>query len=434
MQTHFSETQLADTETAAAERAIRKCVHCGFCTATCPTYVLLGNELDSPRGRIYLLKEMLEQEATPTREVVTHIDRCLSCLSCTSTCPSGVDYMHLIDHGRAYIETHYKRPFTDRMLRWALARILPFPRRFRMALRLGRLARPLSPLLARTSLTAPLAAMLRMVPASGRPTASVVPESQVEQPIGRVILFGGCIEPSLRPSFSAGLTRVLKRSGVEVVVAKGEVCCGAIPHHLGRREESLEFVRDNVRAWRDEISKGPVLGIVTTASGCGSMLKDYAHLLRDDGDLAETARELAALVCDSTELLSRIALPPTRDTPLPSIAYHAPCSLQHGQKIGSIGSDLLTRVGFEVRLPAEPHLCCGSAGTYNILQPSLASQLGKRKADNLERLAPDLIVTANIGCAMQIAPGVARPVLHIVEIIDWATGGPLPEAMIHWKG
>lgn len=431
MQTEFSLAQLTDGDTAEAESIIRKCVHCGFCTATCPTYILTGDELDSPRGRIYLIKNMLEAAEVPTRQVVRHVDRCLSCLACTTTCPSGVDYMHLIDHGRAYIERNYRRPLPDRLIRWALAKILPYPARTRLALGLAAFARPLAPLFARLPGFAPVAAMLRLAPV-GLPTAaastldSSAPAGSVRN--GRVIVFGGCVESVLRPSFGAALRRVLGRCGIEVVEVSGEGCCGALAHHLGRVDESVDSARRNIAAWQAELAQGPVIGIVTTASGCGTMLKDYAHLLRDEPEFVEAAGEISALICDSSEFLIRLDLPQA-NVPSLTVAYLAACSLQHGQKLGDVPKQLLTQCGFTVRTPQEPHLCCGSAGTYNLLQPEMAGRLGVRKAGHLEALEPDVIATSNIGCATQIAAHSSIPVVHVVELVDWATGGPVPAAI-----
>jgi glycolate oxidase iron-sulfur subunit len=427
MRTGFTPQQLVEPATAESEAIIRKCVHCGFCTATCPTYVLKGDELDSPRGRIYLLKEMLENEAQPTPQVVRHIDRCLSCLSCVTTCPSGVDYMHLIDHGRAYIERNYRRPLPDRLIRWALAQVLPYPKRMRMAVGLASIARPLAPLFAKFSALKPVAAMLRMAPDNlplrARETRNPSPSGVGK---GRVILFGGCVEQVLRPSFADALKRILQRSEIEVVEVSGEGCCGALALHLGRSDESAESAKRNIRAWQAEFANGPVMGIVTTASGCGTMLKDYGHLLRDDAELAGTAREISGLICDSSELLSRLELPKASSPSGIVVAYHAACSLQHGQQLGDLPKRLLQQSGYEVRTPPEAHLCCGSAGTYSLLQSEIADRLGDRKAAHLESLLPDVVVTGNIGCATQIGAHSNIPVVHLVEMIDWATGGPQP--------
>ena len=425
MQTSFSPVQLADPAMASSEGVIRKCVHCGFCTATCPTYVLLGDELDSPRGRIYLMKEMLEQEAKPTAEVVKHIDRCLSCLSCMTTCPSGVNYMHLVDHARAYIEEHYRRPLLQRMLRGMLARILPYQGRFRIALGLAALGRPLAPLFAKIEALRPLAAMLALAPKS-LPHATA---PQTPKPAGgpRVALLQGCAEPVLRPEIREATVRLLGRMGCDVVFAPGEGCCGALVHHLGREDDGLAAARRNVDAWTREIENGGLDAVVITASGCGTTIKDYGFMLRNDPAYAERAARVSALACDISEYVARKGLPEGR-APSLTVAYHAACSLQHGQKVTVQPARLLADAGFLVRTPAEAHLCCGSAGTYNILQPEIAGRLRDRKVERLEALAPDVIVTGNIGCATQIAQGTGIAVLHIAEMLDWATGGPAPSA------
>ena len=428
MQTVFSPTQLLDPDTAASEAVIRKCVHCGFCTATCPTYVLLGDELDSPRGRIYLMKEMLENEQKPTPEVVKHIDRCLSCLSCMTTCPSGVNYMHLVDHARAYIEARYDRPLHERLIRALLARTLPYPRRMRAALRLARAFRWLEPTFARARQTSALAAMLRLAPE--RVPAAAAPENAAANAPrrGRVVLLQGCAEGVLRPEIRAATIRLLTRAGFDVDFAAGEGCCGALTWHLGRKDEGLESARRNVDAWRAEIARG-LDAIVVTTSGCGTTIKDYGFMLRDDPIYAEDAARVSALARDLSELLDEIGLPAQRTAPALVVAYQSPCSMQHGQKIRREPVELLAAAGFHVREPAEPHLCCGSAGTYNLLQPELAGQLGDRKAANLDRLQADVIATGNIGCATQIAGRVTVPVVHTVELLDWATGGPRPAAL-----
>lgn len=421
MQTRFSPQQLTDPAMASSEGVIRKCVHCGFCTATCPTYVLLGDELDSPRGRIYLMKDMLEQNRAPSAEVVKHVDRCLSCLACMTTCPSGVNYMHLVDHARAYIHEHYRRPWMERMVRTMLAAILPHPARFRAALRLAKLARPFAPLVARGR---PLAAMLAMAP-SRIAESPVTRDSAVPGAKGRVAILQGCAEPVLKPEYRAAAMRVLNRAGYDVVFAAGEKCCGALVQHMGREQDAMAAARANVDAWMREVEGAGLTAIVTVTSGCGTTIKDYGFLLRNDPAYAQRAAQVSALARDITELLDDAELPPGAGRGL-NVAWHAACSLQHGQKVTEAPKRLLARAGYTVRIPAEAHLCCGSAGTYNILQPEIAAQLGERKAGNLARLQADVIATGNIGCAMQIARYGDTPVVHLIELIDWATGGPAP--------
>jgi glycolate oxidase iron-sulfur subunit len=428
MQTSFSAEQLADPGTAASEAQIRKCVHCGFCTATCPTYVLLGDELDSPRGRIYLMKEMLEKEQAPTAEVVKHIDRCLSCLSCMTTCPSDVNYMHLVDHARAYIEDRYRRPWRERLLRGVLARVLPHPGRFRLALALARLVKPAAPLVNRVPALRPLAAMLTLAPrrAARRPSAANAPAPGSK---GRIALLQGCAEPVLRPEIREATVRLLNRAGYDVVFAPGEVCCGSLEHHMGRHEASLHAARTNVDAWMREIDGAGLHAIVVTASGCGTTLKDYGFMLRGDPAYAAPAARVSALAQDISELLAKIDLPPAAAPRPLTVAYHAPCSLQHGQRIGDGPKRLLEAAGFAVRVPADAHLCCGSAGVYNITQPEIAGRIGARKTAELDRLQADVIATGNIGCAVQIGLSAGAPVVHTVELLDWATGGPEPAAL-----
>jgi len=431
MQTRFDPASLRDPDMAASEAVIRKCVHCGFCTATCPTYVLLGDELDSPRGRIYLMKEMLENEQTPSAQVVKHIDRCLSCLSCMTTCPSGVNYMHLVDHARAYIAERYRRPFFDRVFRAVLAWVLPHPRRFRFALRLGRLARPAAASLAKVEALAPMAAMLALVP-SALPRPASSRSAGVRQAKGRVALLAGCAEPVLRPEFQAAAIRLINRAGYDVVFAPGEGCCGALVQHMGRQADALAAARRNVDAWTREIEGAGLSAILVTASGCGTALKDYGFLLRGDAAYAEKAARVSALAQDVSEFLVRADLPSGDGRGL-SVAYHAACSLQHGQKVTDAPKRLLAAAGYAVRTPADAHLCCGSAGVYNILQPAIAGQLGARKAADLERLAPDVIATGNVGCAVQLAQRTGLPIVHTVELLDWATGGPAPGALHHLR-
>ena len=429
MQTRFSAAALADPDMAASEAVIRKCVHCGFCTATCPTYVLLGDELDSPRGRIYLIKEMLEEGREPTAAVVQHIDRCLSCLSCMTTCPSGVNYMHLVDHARAYVEERYRRPVRERLLRWLLATVLPHPGRFRLALAAARLARPAEPMLRRSPALRPLAAMLKLAP--GRtPAAATTAASPVPAPSrGRVVLLQGCVEPVLRPEIREATLRLLARAGYEVAFARDEGCCGALVHHMGKKDEALAAARRNVDAWTAEIEGPGVDAILVTASGCGVTVKDYGFVLREDPAYAEKAARVSALAKDILEFVAAVGLPGAgRASPL-TVAYHAACALQHGQRVTDAPRRLLAEAGFEVRTPAEAHLCCGSAGVYNILQPDLADAIGERKAAHLDKLQADVIATGNVGCATQIGVRASVPVVHTVELLDWASGGPRPPSL-----
>jgi glycolate oxidase iron-sulfur subunit len=431
MQTSFTLDQLRDSATAESERIVRTCTHCGFCTATCPTYVLLGDELDSPRGRIYLIKDMLEQNRPATQEVVKHIDRCLSCLACMTTCPAGVHYMHLVDHARVHIERTYVRPAHERLLRALLAKVLPNPARFRLALWLAWPARSLAPLLSLVGLRS-FGALLRLAPAA--PPAWPKVRSPRRFPAigerkGRVAMLSGCVNQVLAPAVNQAAIGLLNRHGVEVVVPQGEGCCGALTHHLGREAESLDFVRRNIDAWTREIDREGLDAIVVTASGCGTMIKDYGFLLRDDHLYAKKAAGVAELTKDVSEYLATLDLmPPLREGNL-VVAYHSACSLQHGQRVLHEPKALLTKAGFEVRDVPEGHLCCGSAGTYNMLQPIIARRLAERKAANIAKIAPDVIAAGNLGCMTQLETVTEIPIVHTVELLDWATGGPRPQAL-----
>jgi glycolate oxidase iron-sulfur subunit len=429
MQTRFEPAALADPAMATSEGVIRKCVHCGFCTATCPTYVLLGDENDSPRGRIYLIKDMLENGRMPGPETVKHVDRCLSCLACMTTCPSGVNYMHLVDHARAYIHEHYKRPWHERAVRRLLACVLPYPGRMRLALEWAPLGRPFVPLMKRIKALQPLAAMLELAPAKVPAPAPSV-STRVAGAKARVALLQGCAEPVLSPEVRAATERLLGRAGCEVIFAPGEGCCGALVHHMGREADALDAARRNVDAWMAEIEGGGLDAVIVTTSGCGTTIKDYGHMLRADPVYAEKAARVSALAMDVSEFLARHGLPPASPRGL-TVAYHPPCSLQHGQKVTEAPKQLLAEAGYAVRLPAEAHLCCGSAGTYNILQSELAGQLGARKAERLAALEADVIATGNVGCAVQISRHSGLPVIHTIELLDWATGGPRPQALKH---
>jgi glycolate oxidase iron-sulfur subunit len=441
MQTTFSQTQLADPAMASSEKILRTCVHCGFCTATCPTYLLLGDELDSPRGRIYLIKDMLEGSKPASPEVVKHIDRCLSCLSCMTTCPSGVHYMHLVDHARAYIETTHRRPFADRLIRAVLAAVLPYPGRFRLALGLAKLGKPFRRWLRHVpSVGERLGAMLDLAPSSLPPRAAqlAAPIASASGARKRVVLLEGCAQPVLSPSINAAAARLLARLGVEVVRPKDEGCCGALVHHMGREAQSHAFAGANIEAWHAEIERG-LDAILITASGCGTTIKDYGFMFRDDPKLAAKAARVSALAKDISEYLAGFELPlPVRQTGL-TVAYHSACSMQHGQKITDEPKRLLRAAGFKVKDVPEGHICCGSAGVYNILQPRIAGELRERKVGNIARLRPDIVATGNIGCIAQIAKGFADleraggpsppPVVHMVELLDWAMGGPAPEGV-----
>ncbi|MGF9693282.1 glycolate oxidase subunit GlcF [Rhizobium sp. 0TCS1.26] len=428
MQTSFTPEQLADPHVAESEKILRRCVHCGFCTATCPTYVTLGNELDSPRGRIYLIKDMLENDRPADAEVVKHIDRCLSCLACATTCPSGVDYMHLVDHARVHIEDTYRRPLIDRLIRWSLAKVLPYPPRFRLALGLARVSRPLAPLLDRVRPLKPLAAMLALAPRA-MPSATAVESLQAppapDSRRGRVAILSGCAQPVLDPGINAATRRLLSRVGVEIVTPQGEGCCGALVHHMGREAEALDFARANVDAWTAEIETGGLDAIIITASGCGTTIKDYGHMLLLDPDYAEKAARVSALAMDVTEYLATLDLPRLEARGM-TVAYHSACSMQHGQKITMQPKLLLKAAGFAVKDPAEGHLCCGSAGTYNILQPEISAQLKARKLTHVEATHADVVATGNIGCMTQLGSGLSMPIVHTVELLDWAYGGPKP--------
>lgn len=428
MQTSFSLQQLTDPDIAASEQILRKCVHCGFCTATCPTFTLLGNELDSPRGRIYLIKDMLENDRPAGPVEVKHVDRCLSCLSCMTTCPSGVNYMHLVDHARAHIQKTYVRPLPERALRTILKWVLPRPWLFRLSLAGAAMARPFKSLM-----PGRLKGMVEMAPDTVA-APSWMDKPQVHKAEGprrkRVVLMTGCAQQVLRPAINEATIRLLSRHGCEVVIPKGQGCCGALVHHMGLEEDGHAAAKRNIAAWEIIAAQdGGLDAIVINASGCGTTVKDYGWMLRNDGAWAERAARVSALAKDVVEVMTDVGLGEVRADAahLPTVAYHSACSMQHGQQIKTEPKALLVQAGFEVREPAEGHLCCGSAGTYNLMQPEIADRLKVRKADNLAKTGADVVATGNIGCLVQIGGAMPTPVVHTVELLDWASGGPRPE-------
>jgi glycolate oxidase iron-sulfur subunit len=426
MQTTFTPEQLKDPAIQRSNEVLRACVHCGFCTATCPTYQVLGDELDSPRGRIYLIKDMLEKGRPADEKTVKHIDRCLSCLACMTTCPSGVHYMHLVDHAREYIEETYKRPLFERLLRWTLAKILPYPTRFRIALLGAKIGRPFAFLMPDARLKAMLAMAPKQIPPVSRNHDPQVFPAQGERKM-RVALMTGCAQRALNTDINDATIRLLTRLGAEVVIADGQGCCGALTHHMGKTAESHGTAAKNIRAWSREMQGEGLDAIVINTSGCGTTVKDYGHMFRN-GALAEEAEAVSGIAMDVSEVLMKLELPEGAAKGL-KIAYHAACSLQHGQQIKTYPKDLLKRAGFKVVEPADAHLCCGSAGTYNLMQPEISGQLKARKVETLEMLSPDIIAAGNIGCMMQIGSGTDVPIVHTVELLDWSTGGPRPPAL-----
>ncbi len=424
MQTRFSPEQLADPDIAEANDILRACVHCGFCTATCPTYLLTGDELDSPRGRIYQIKDMLEADRPPSASEVTHIDRCLSCLSCMTTCPSGVHYMHLVDHARTHIERRWVRPLRDRFLRSMLGRVLPGPRLADRILGLARLGAPLVRVM-----PGPVRRMIALA-ADCRTGADIlspgVYPAEGERRY-RVALMTGCIQQAIDANINAASVRLLRRHGCEVHVAAGAGCCGSVNHHLGQERAARSLAEANIRAWTS-IPDG-IDAVVVNASGCGTVVKDYGYMFRNDPALADTARSVSDRTRDICEFLDETGLTEATGDATARVAYQSACSMQHGQKLTRQPVDLLRRAGFEVVEPRDAHLCCGSAGTYNIRQGEMADRLRAQKLAALKALAPDYVASGNIGCMVQLRSGLEAPVLHTVELLDWATGGPKPDAV-----
>jgi glycolate oxidase iron-sulfur subunit len=433
VQTNFTAEQLRDPDVAASNQVLRTCVHCGMCTATCPTFLLLGDELDSPRGRIYLIKDMLESGRAATEEVVRHVDRCLSCLSCMTTCPSGVNYMHLVDHARTHIERTYRRPWHERALRSVLAAVLPRPALLRAALMGARIGRPFAGLIrGEAPLARRLRAMLSLAPAA-LPGRSSMEGARVHPAQGarraRVALLAGCAQRVLAPQINEATIRLLTRLGVEVVVAQGAGCCGALTHHMGRHDPAMAAARANIEAWNRELDGEGLDAVVINTSGCGTTVKDYGFMFRNEPEpWRSRAAAIAVLAKDVSEYLTALGYMPAREAPQLRVAYHAACSLQHGQKVLGEPKSLLRAAGFAVVEPAESHICCGSAGTYNLLQPAIAERLRERKLANIGATRPDLVAAGNIGCITQLS-GAGLPVIHTIELLDWMAGGPMPELL-----
>lgn len=432
METNFTDKQLKDKDNKSSEKILRKCVHCGFCNATCPTYQLLGDELDGPRGRIYLIKDMIENNKAANDKIVKHIDRCLSCYSCMTTCPSGVNYMHLIDHGRAHIEKTYKRPLSDRFIRNSLSRILPNTFNFRLIATLTQLVKPFNFLFPK-KIKEMIKIMPSKFPKKTLPTMEVYFATNRKKPVARVALLTGCVQKVLAPQINESTIRLLNRHGVEVVVPKNIDCCGSLNHHLGKMSKANETFRNNISIWYEEYLKNGLDAIISNTSGCGTTLKDYGFIFRSDKDFKKKAKKISELTKDIAEYLNENVklnfIPKTKTTKKYKIAYHSACSMQHGQKIHNEPIDLIKKTGNEVYEIPEGHICCGSAGTYNLLQSDIANELLRKKIYNIEKIKPQIISTGNIGCITQIAQATKIPILHTIEIIDWYTGGPKPAVL-----
>ena len=420
MQTHFTSDQLRQAPIAEANEALRACVHCGFCLSSCPTYALTGDELDSPRGRIYLIKNMLERGGAPDADTVHHIDRCLSCMSCLTACPSGVDYLHLVDTARAHIETHHRRSLADRLMRWLMATVLPRPGVFRAALMAAQPARMFPRLLPK-----PLRRLTEFAPNKIPASVSLVGIHRPDgQPVKRIAMLAGCVQSVLGGGINEATIRLLTRHGCEVIVAPDAGCCGALVQHMGNLSSARTQARANILAWSS--IEGGVDAVVVTASGCGTTVKDYGHMFADDPDMAQAAASIAAIAKDVTEVMADLGLGAAVYRSDVTVAYHDACSLQHGQGIRAEPRALLEQAGFKVSDITEGQFCCGSAGTYNLLQPEMADALGARKAGHVDATGAKVVASGNLGCMIQMARFTDRPIVHTVELLDWATGGPKP--------
>ena len=431
METHFSKEQLKDKDNKSSEKIFRKCVHCGFCNATCPTYDLLGDELDGPRGRIYLIKDMLENNKPANEKIVKHIDRCLSCYSCMTTCPSGVNYMHLIDHGRSHIEKTFQRPLYDRFIRNFLSQIMPYPLRFRIMGIIALLVKPINFIFPKK-----FREMIKLMPTSfpkkNLPKLKVYKPGKRKKPIARVALLTGCVQQVLSPQINEATIRLLIRHGIEVIVPKGVDCCGSLNHHLGKKNLASKTFKKNISIWYEEYLKNGLDAIISNTSGCGTTLKDYGFIFRSDDEFKKKAKKISELTKDISEYLDanvKLNFVKEENGKSYKIAYHSACSMQHGQKIHDVPMNLIKKTGNKVFDIPEGHLCCGSAGTYNLLQTDIAKKLLKNKISNINKTNPEFITTGNIGCITQIGNGTKIPILHTVEVIDWYTGGPKPKIL-----
>lgn len=429
MQTNFTKKQLQESSIIDANGIIRKCTHCGFCNATCPTYQVAGDELDGPRGRIYLIRDMLENNKPASEKITRHIDRCLSCYACMTTCPSGVNYMHLVDHARNHIEKTYVRPFFDRFIRILLSIILPSPKLFRIVGYLARITNPFKFLFPKK-----IKNMLKYMPTSF--PKSNYENKEVYSPKGKtfakVALLTGCVQRVISPQINDSTIDILNRHGVEVIVPKEITCCGSLNHHLGKEDLAHKSFVNNINFWFKCYEERNLDAILVTTSGCGTTLKDYGHIFRDDPDkdLRKKAKIISSLAKDVTEYLGKnIKLNFVEKDKKFKIAYHSACSMQHGQKLHNQPMNLLKKTGNEIVEIPDGHLCCGSAGTYNLLQGEMASELLVRKVSNIDKVKPDFISTGNIGCITQISSGTKIPILHTIEILNWYTGGEKPNAI-----
>ena len=421
MQTNFTETQLKDKDNQSSEKIFKKCVHCGMCNATCPTYGILGDELDGPRGRIYLIKDMLENNKKPTEKVVKHIDRCLSCYSCMTTCPAGVNYMHLIDHGKKYIEKNYERSHFDKFIRYFLSVTLPNTKVFRLSSFLVKLSKPFKFLM-----PSRIRDMIDLMPSSFPKKKLPIKEFYKvagKKKVARVALLTGCVQKEISPQINEATIRLLNRHGVEVVVPKKIRCCGSLNHHLGKEEDAHQDFKNNINTWYEEHQRGNLDAILSNTSGCGTTMKDYGFIFRDNKELSKKAKVISEYIFDSLKLNIKSKEKKYK------VAYHSACSMQHGQKVHTQPISLLEKTDNEIMEVPEGHICCGSAGTYNILQSKIAKQLLEKKVNNIESLNPDFISTGNIGCISQISHGTKVPILHTIEVLDWYTGGPKPEIL-----